>query len=50
MSKYKSKNFPNELRYDDITSIFKKEDSTLAMNFRPVSALSCISKVFERII
>ena len=46
----RSKNLPNELKLADIIPIFKKEESTLAKNYRPVSALPCIAKVFERII
>ena len=34
----------------DITPIFKKDDATLAKNYRPVSVLPCASKLFERII
>ena len=44
----RSKNFPNELNLADITPIFKKEDSILAKNYRPVRVF--VSKVFERII
>ena len=43
------KNFPNELKLADITSILKKDDSMLAKNYRPVSALPCVSNIFERI-
>ena len=45
----RSENLPYELKLADIIPIFKKEESTLAKNYRPVSALPCISKVFERI-
>ena len=41
------KNFPNELKLADITPILKRYNSTLAKNYRPVSALPCISKIFE---
>ena len=34
----------------DITPIFKKDDATLAKNYRPVSILPCTSNIFERII
>ena len=46
----RSENLPYELKLADIIPIFKKEESTLAKNYRPVSALPCISKVFESII
>ena len=42
--------FPDKLKLADITPIFKKDDATLAKNYRPVSVLPCISKFFERII
>ena len=41
--------FPDELKLAELTPIFKKGDSTLAKNYRPVSVLPCISKIFERI-
>ena len=43
------KSFPNELKLADITPILKRDDSTLAKNYRPVSVLPCVSKMFERI-
>ena len=46
----RSKNFLNELNLADITPIFKKENSRLAKNYRPVRVFPCVSKVFERII
>ena len=42
--------FPDNLKLADITPIFKKDDATLAKNYRPVSVLPCASKLFERII
>ena len=42
--------FPDNLKLADITPIFKKDDATLAKNYRPVSVLPCTSKIFERII
>ena len=44
------KAFPNELKCADVTPVFKKGDSTLSKNYRPVSVLPVVSKVFERII
>ena len=40
----------NELKCLDVTSVFKKGDSTLSKISRPVSVLPVVSKVFERII
>ena len=45
----KDLNFANGLKLADILSVFKKEDSTLVKNYRPVSLLPIISKIFERI-
>ena len=41
--------FPNEMKKTDVTPVFKKDDPTKAKNYRPVSVLSFVSKVFERI-
>ena len=40
--------FPQNLKLADITPAFK--DPTLGENYRPVSVLPTVSKVFERII
>ena len=42
--------FSKNLKLTDITPIYKKKDPTLVDNYRPVSLLPCVSKVFERII
>ena len=42
--------FPLELKTADITPVFKKDDRTQAKNYRPVSVLPIVSKIFERII
>ena len=42
--------FPNKLKLADITPVYKKKDSTLVENYRPVSVLPSVSKIFERII
>ena len=39
--------FPQNLKLADIIPIFKKKDPTLAENYRPVSVLSTVSKLFE---
>ena len=42
--------FPNRLKLADISPIFKANDSTLKKNYRPVSVLNIISKLFEKLI
>ena len=42
--------FPQELKYADLKPVHKKLEQILAKNYRPVSILSSISKIFERII
>ena len=42
--------FPDDLKLADITPILKKEDSLNKENYRPVSILPRLSKVFERIL
>ena len=46
---FKDLNFANGLKLADIVLVFKKDDSTLVKNYRPVSLLPIISKIFERI-
>ena len=40
---------PNKFKLADVTPAFKKDDSTSVKNYRPVSVLPIVSKVFERI-
>ena len=42
-------NFPNKLKLADITPVYKKDDATQDKNYRPVSVLPTVSKVFERL-
>ena len=42
--------FPMDLKYANVTPIFKKGDSTNKENYRPISILPHISKIFERIL
>ena len=45
-----NKIFPSiNLKLADITPIFKKDDATLAKNYRPISVLPVVSKVFKRL-
>ena len=45
-----NKVFSRNLKKADICPIFKKDDRTLVKNYRPVSLLPNVSKVFERIL
>ena len=42
--------FPDELKNADIIPVYKKKDKCLKENYRPVSILSNISKIFEKLI
>ena len=42
--------FPDDLKYADVTPVFKKGDNTAKENYRPISTLSNFSKVFERLL
>ena len=42
--------FPDEMKWANITPVHKKDDTTDKENYRPISNLPTISKVFERII
>ena len=44
-----SSDFPAQLKLADISPVFKKDDATNVKNYRPVSVLPVVSKVFERI-
>ena len=39
--------FPSELKHAEVAPVFKKSDNMKKGNFRPVSILTCISKIFE---
>ena len=41
--------FPDELKLVDVPPVFKKDESLDKENCRPVSIISDMSKVFERI-
>ena len=45
-----SSSFPLNLKSADVTPVFKKGDRLEKTNYRPVSILSSISKVFERLL
>ena len=42
--------FPDLFKKSKITPLFKKSDQSLLLNYRPISLLPTISKVFERIL
>ena len=41
--------FPQELKAGDITSLFKKDDAFSKKNYRPITVLPSVSKIFERL-
>jgi hypothetical protein len=45
-----NKKFPSKLKLADITPLFKKLENIFKENYRPVSLLPVVSKIFERII
>ena len=42
--------FPTELKEADVTPLFKSGEKTIKINFRPISILTCASKVYERLL
>ena len=46
----KNSKFPDILKYADTTPVFKKGDTTDKSNYRPISALTNFSKIFEKIV
>ena len=44
----KESEFPHVLKLPDVSAVFKKDDATNSKNYRPVSVLPAVSKVFER--
>ena len=42
------KSFPDELKVSGVIPVFKKEDPNNKANYRPISLLTIISKIFER--
>ena len=48
---YKSKNnylYPDSLKLADVAPVHKKEETTLAKNYRPVSLIAVVSKLLEK--
>ena len=49
-SSIRNRTFPEELKLAKVTPVFKKADAFDKVNYRPVSLMSHVSKVYERII
>ena len=43
-------NFPDKLWVADVSPIFKKDDPQKSKNYRPVSVLPVVSKIFKRLL
>ena len=48
-SSFSCATFPTSMKYADVISIHKKEDKTDKENYHPISILSNLSKVYERL-
>jgi hypothetical protein len=44
----RKKSFPSYWKEEHVLPLFKKDDRSLPSNYRPVSLLSCVSKIMER--
>ncbi len=42
--------FPDELKYAKVTPIYKSEDKKDCSNYRPISVISAVAKVFEKLV
>ena len=40
--------FPNDLKFVEVSSLFKKKDALSKINYRPVSILIALSKIYEK--
>ena len=45
-----AKRFPSIMKYADVSPCFKKEDNHFKGNYRPVSVLTVISKLYESVL
>ena len=44
-----SAQWPKQWKLSNVSPVYKKEEETIKLNYRPVSVLSTISKLFERV-
>lgn len=42
--------FPNDLKFAEVSSLFKKKDPLSKINYRPVSVLIALSKIYEKVV
>jgi hypothetical protein len=42
--------FPDDWKFAKVTPIYKSEDKTLCENYRPISIISNIAKIFEKLV
>ena len=42
--------FPNKLKIAKVLPLFKKDDPTIMDSYRPISLLTAISKLFEKVV
>ena len=42
--------FPNNLKIAKVVPIFKSGDSEIPINYRPISVLTYVSKIFEKVL
>jgi hypothetical protein len=42
--------FPDDLKYANVCPCYKKKDRQTKENYRPISILTCISKIFEGVV
>ena len=47
---FKNGKFPDSLKNATITPVYEKDDPTDKVNYRPVSFLPLLSKIFEKVI
>ena len=47
---YFDKIFPDKLEIADVIQVFRKKDTSNKANYRPISLLSNISKVIQRVL
>ena len=50
IDRYKNCFFPDQWKVAHVIALFKKGNKSLPSNYRPVSLLSCVSKILETIV